>query len=170
MNGTLSYQTAVNVPASEAWLIYGTLQLAYICVPELFESIKPLKGNGEAGTIIQITTIPGICLSSPRELDFVTKYVRSLFYMYEDKLAMVDNKTMMKQVEAHKGGYLSLGFNMFGVRFEVIKKNETSCITKVTIIYDLKEGYIANTVHVSIEPFIALVKYSNNYLVNNHKK
>ncbi|KAK3023998.1 hypothetical protein RJ639_045018 [Escallonia herrerae] len=153
MNGTLSYQTAVNVPAIEAWMIYGTLQLAYICVPELFESIKPLKGNGEAGTIVQITTKPG-----------------SLFYMYEDKLAMVDNKTMIKQVEAHNGGYLNLGFNMFGVRFEVIKKNESSCITKVTIIYDIKEGYIANTIHVSIEPFIALVKYSNNYLVNNHKK
>ncbi|KAK2984368.1 hypothetical protein RJ640_005384 [Escallonia rubra] len=133
-------------------MIYGTLQLAYICVPELFDSIKTLKGNGDVGTILQITTKPG-----------------SLFYTYEDKLAMVDNKMMMKQVEANKGGYLDLGFNMFGVRFEVIKKNESSCITKVTIIYEVKEGYIANTIHVSIEPFIALVKYSNNYLINHHK-
>ncbi|KAK3012123.1 hypothetical protein RJ639_012512, partial [Escallonia herrerae] len=93
----------------------------------------------------------------------------SLFYTYKDEISMVDNENMVKEVHAHEGGYLDLGFNYYGLRSEVIKKTESSCITKVTVRFDVKEGFISNTSYVSIEPFIALMKYSNNYLIKNHK-
>ncbi|KAK2965997.1 hypothetical protein RJ640_000962 [Escallonia rubra] len=155
MIGTLSDEFEVNVPAREAWALYGTLQFTYICVPDLFDKVDVLKGDGGPGTILQPFTKPG---------------TGALFYTYEDEISKVDDKHMVKEVRAHKGGYLSLGFNSYGVRFEVIKKSENSCITKVTVHYDVKEGFISNTSQVSIEPFTALVKYSNNHLIKNHKK
>ncbi|KAK3013562.1 hypothetical protein RJ639_009935 [Escallonia herrerae] len=153
MYGTLSHETEVNVPASEAWALYGTLELTYICVPDLFAKIDISQGDGGVGTVITPTTNPG-----------------SLFSTYVDKILLVDNKKMVKEVHAYQGGYLGLGFNSYLVRFEVIGKSKTSCTTKVTVEYDVKEGFIANTVHVSIEPFIGLVNYGNNYLIKNHKK
>ncbi|KAK3012689.1 hypothetical protein RJ639_008252, partial [Escallonia herrerae] len=69
----------------------------------------------------------------------------TLFYNYEDDISKVDDENMVKE------------------------KSENSCITKVTVQYDVKEGFISNTSHVSIEPFTALVKYSNNHLINKHK-
>ncbi|KAK3035274.1 hypothetical protein RJ639_034797 [Escallonia herrerae] len=153
MIGTLSDEFEVDVPAHEAWALYGTLQFTYICVPDLFDGVEVLKGDGGVGTILQPITKPG-----------------SLFYTYKDEISMVDNENMVKEVHAHEGGYLDLGFNYYGLRFEVIKKTESSCITKVTVRFDVKEGFISNTSYVSIEPFIALMKYSNNYLIKNHKK
>ncbi|KAK3031183.1 hypothetical protein RJ639_035340, partial [Escallonia herrerae] len=138
---------------SEAWALYGTLVLTYICVPDLFAKIDISKGDGGVGTIITPTTNPG-----------------SLFSTYVDKILLVDNEKMVKEVHAYRGGYLGLGFNSYLVRFEVIEKSKTSCTTKVTVEYDVKEGFIANTVHVSIEPFIGLVNYGNNYLIKNHKE
>ncbi|KAK3012121.1 hypothetical protein RJ639_012510 [Escallonia herrerae] len=153
MTGTLSAEFEVNVPAHEAWALYGTLQFTYICVPDLFDSVEVLKGDGGAGTILKPITKPG-----------------SLFHTYEDIISKVDTENMVKELHTHKGAYLDLGFNYHGVRFEVIKKTENSCITKVTVTYDVKEEFISNASYVSIEPFIDLLKYSNNYLINNHKK
>ncbi|KAK2971311.1 hypothetical protein RJ640_001337 [Escallonia rubra] len=150
---TLSDELEVNVPAHEAWALYGTLQFTYICVPDLFDSVEVLEGDGGAGTILKPVTKPG-----------------SLLPAYEDKIAKVDNENMVKEIHTHKGGYLDLGFNYYGVCFQVIKKTESSCITKVTLTYDVKEEFISSTSQVSIEEFSALLKYCNNYLINNHKK
>ncbi|KAK3021622.1 hypothetical protein RJ639_045255 [Escallonia herrerae] len=107
MIGTLSDEFEVNVPAHEAWALYGKLEFTYICVPDLFDKVDVLKGTG------------------------------ALFHTNEDEISKVDDKNMVKEVRASRGGYLSLGFNSYGVRFEVIKKSENSCIIKVTVHYDV---------------------------------
>ncbi|KAK3000882.1 hypothetical protein RJ639_020491 [Escallonia herrerae] len=122
MIGTLSDEFEVNVPAHEAWALYGKLEFTYICVPDLFDKVDVLNGDGGPGTILQPFTKPG---------------TGALFHTNEDEISKVDDKNMVKEVRASKGGYLSLGFNSYGVRFEVIKKSENSCIIKVTVHYDV---------------------------------
>lgn len=57
----------------------------------------------------------------------------------------------MKEAEVVEGGYLEIGFNKYLVRFEVIEKDEESCITKATIEYDIKEDFTDNASFVSID-------------------
>lgn len=61
MVGKLSHEIEVNVPASEAWELYGTLRLGKLIVEEAFpgviEKIEVIEADGEAGTIVKI--IPG---------------------------------------------------------------------------------------------------------------
>ncbi|KAG6655436.1 hypothetical protein CIPAW_05G215900 [Carya illinoinensis] len=58
MVGKLSHEIEVNVPASEAWELYGTLRLGKLIVEEAFpgviEKIEVIEGGGEAGTIVKI--------------------------------------------------------------------------------------------------------------------
>lgn len=57
MFGTASDQRQVNVPASEAWKVYGTLELARLAqetLPQWFQKIVVVEGDGGAGTILDI--------------------------------------------------------------------------------------------------------------------
>lgn len=79
---------------------------------------------------------------------------------------MLDNEKMVKTTEVIEGGYLDMGFNLYRIRFEVIEKDEKSCITKVTIEYDIKEDYAANVSLVVIDPLVGVMEIVANYLTN----
>ncbi|KAK2969022.1 hypothetical protein RJ640_007887 [Escallonia rubra] len=150
MHGTLSTELEVNVPAHEAWELYGTLHLTD--VTHFFEKIEVLGGDGAVGTILKFTLPEGA----------------TAFSTYEEKYTKVDNKKMIKEAEIIEGGYLDLGFTMYRTRFEIIKKSKTSCVTKTTIEYDVKEEDVANFTHVSILPMISIMKDAAAYLLANH--
>ena len=61
MFGQLSHELEVNVPASEAWEIYGTLGISKLLVEDgsAFEKIEVLEGDGESDTILKKTFMPG---------------------------------------------------------------------------------------------------------------
>lgn len=62
MYGTASDERAVKVPASEAWKLIGTLQLAYFIeqsLPHLISKIDVVQGDGSTGTILHATFPPG---------------------------------------------------------------------------------------------------------------
>lgn len=83
---------------------------------------------------------------------------------------MVDDERMVKETEVIEGGYLDLGFTLFRARFEIIDNsqgNSSSCITRATIEYDLKEDSAANASFVSIQPLMAIVNAAANYLLKN---
>ncbi|KAK3020301.1 hypothetical protein RJ639_046513 [Escallonia herrerae] len=152
MHGILSSEVTVNVPASEAWDLYGTLKLMDVVVPEFFSAIDVLKGDGEVGTVLKLFFNPG-----------------ALFYAFEETIVTINEEKMIKETDASKGGYLNMGFNLYRVRYDVIPKSKYSCITRVTLEYDLKEGWISNAQYVSLVPFIGFLRVGSNYLIANTK-
>ncbi|XP_057468544.1 norbelladine synthase-like [Actinidia eriantha] len=154
MFGTVSHEMEVNVPASQAWQLYGTLQLAELTQQQLnhlVDKIELVQGDGGVGTVLHLIFRPGTpALSS-----------------YKEKFTKVDDENRVKEAEVIEGGYLDLGFNLYRVRFEIMEKSENSCITRTTIEYDLKEEEAANASIVSIHPLVMIMEAAAKKLVNN---
>ncbi|KAK4572238.1 hypothetical protein RGQ29_030606 [Quercus rubra] len=89
------------------------------------------RGDGGIGTILKKTYTPG----------------SHGFFVQREKFTKYDNEKRMKELEVMEGGYLDLGLILFHVHFEIIEKDNDSCIIKSTIEYDIKEEAIANTSH-----------------------
>ncbi|KAK3027327.1 hypothetical protein RJ639_040419 [Escallonia herrerae] len=149
MHGTLSDGLEVNVPAHEAWALYGTLKLT--TVTHFFDKIETIQGDGGVGTILKLTLPAGA----------------AVFDSYEEKYTKVDDAKMVKEAEVISGGYLDLGFTLYRTRFDIIKTSKTSCITKTTIEYDVNEEDVANFTYVSILPMISIMKDAATYLLAN---
>ncbi|CAA2966256.1 S-norcoclaurine synthase 2-like [Olea europaea subsp. europaea] len=155
MFGAISEEREVSVPAGEAWKIYGTLRLAKIvgeALPNLIEKIEVVEGDGGAGTVTKLCFPPGAGLGD-----------------YKEKFTVVDDEKRVKETEVVEGGYLDIGFSLYRVRFEVIEKegNSSSCITKSTIEYEVKEEFAANASYVSIQPLVNIMEVAANCLVGS---
>ncbi|KAM4076821.1 hypothetical protein ACJW30_12G093900 [Castanea mollissima] len=143
MFGQLSHELEVNVPASEAWEIYGTLGISKLLVEDgsAFEKIEILEGDGgRSGTILKKTFMP-------------------------EKFTKLDNEKCMKEPEVIKVGYLDLGFTLFCVRVKIIDNDNVSCIIKSTIEYDVKEEAVANTLYVNTDIVAEIAEVAKNYLI-----
>ena len=87
--------------------------------------------------------------------------------MYKEKFTKLDNEKRMKEIEVIEGGYLDLGFTLFRVHFEIIEKDNDSCIIKSTIEYDIKEEAVANTSYVNTDLVAKIAELVKNYLIKN---
>ncbi|KAK3029651.1 hypothetical protein RJ639_037968 [Escallonia herrerae] len=164
MHGTLSDGHEVNVPAQEAWQIYGTLQITH--VTHTFDKIEVLQGDGGVGTTLKLTLPAGnLSLESYVLIETGT----TVFSSYEEMYTKVDDEKMIKEAEVISGGYFDLGFTLYRTRFEIIETSKTSCIPKTTIEYDVNEEEVANFTYVSILPMISMMKDIATYLLENTK-
>lgn len=50
------------MPASKAWAVYGTLELAKLVVGKVVDAVEVVEGDGGMGTIMIITLNPGMSL------------------------------------------------------------------------------------------------------------
>uniref|UniRef100_A0A3Q7I219 Bet v I/Major latex protein domain-containing protein n=1 Tax=Solanum lycopersicum TaxID=4081 RepID=A0A3Q7I219_SOLLC len=138
-------------PHSEAWKVYGTLQLANIVVKELphvLHKVDVIEGDGGTGTVLKLTFPPGT----------------PLFTYSKERFTVVDDEKKVKVALVVEGGILDHGFTFFQVRFDVIEKSETTCITKATIEYEVKEEAAANVSFVSIQTFVTIMEAVAMYL------
>ncbi|KAL5054970.1 hypothetical protein RYX36_035652 [Vicia faba] len=152
MSGQVEHELELEVPASEAWELIGTLGIAKLLgeeMPELFQKVEIVEGDGGVGTILNLTFTPGI--PGPAS--------------YKEKFTKVDNEKLIKETEVVEGGYLDIGFTLFRVRLQVIEKGKESSIVKASIEYEVKEA--ANAALVSIEPLANIVQVVKNYLGRN---
>ncbi|KAI3443685.1 hypothetical protein Pfo_000350 [Paulownia fortunei] len=159
MFGAVSEEREVNVPASEAWKLYGSLQLDKIIgesIPSVASKINIVQGDGGVGTIVEVFFPPG--------LDGLISY--------KEKFTVVDNEKRVKEAEMVEGGLLDLGFTLYRVRIEVIEKEgmKNQCITRSTIEYEVKEEAAANAALVSIQPLVDMMQFCANYLLQNYNK
>ncbi|KAL0340870.1 UNVERIFIED_CONTAM: S-norcoclaurine synthase 2 [Sesamum radiatum] len=160
MEGRVSEEIEVKVPASEAWKLYGTLQLANIvreALPNLISKIDVVQGDGSVGTILHLFFAPG----ENREGGPSS---------YKEKFTVVDDERRVKETEVVEGGFLDLGFTLYRVRFEVVEKegNKEECVTRSTVEYELKEEAAANAALVSIQPLVAVMQVAADYLTKNY--
>ncbi|KAM4069474.1 hypothetical protein ACB094_12G093000 [Castanea mollissima] len=146
MSGQLSHELEVNVLTSEAWELYGKLGLAKLLVEEgsIVEKIEVIEGDGGIGTILKKTYAP----------------------VQREKFTKYDNEKRMKELKVMEGG-LDLGLTLFCVCFEIIEKDNDSCIIKSTIKYDIKEEAVANTSYVTIDLVAKIAEIAKNFLIKN---
>ncbi|KAL0452289.1 UNVERIFIED_CONTAM: hypothetical protein Slati_1207000 [Sesamum latifolium] len=164
MVGRVWEEIEVKVPATEAWKLYGSLQLAKIVgegLPNLFSRVEVVEGDGSAGTIVRVVFAPGDDEIGNREGGAI---------VVEEKFTVVDDERRVKEAEVVEGGYLDLGFTLYRVRLEVIEKEgkKEECMTRSTIEYELKEEAAANAASVSIEHLRAIMKLAADYLTKNY--
>ncbi|XP_042018685.1 norbelladine synthase-like [Salvia splendens] len=154
----MSAEMTVDVPATEAWKLYGTLQLPKVAEEANSDSISRVdvvQGDGGAGTILEVVFCPGM---------------GGGMKSFKEKFMVVDNKKRVKEAEVVEGGFLDLGFTLYRMRFNVIEVegNEKQCITRSTIEYELKEEAAANGEIASIKPYIGLMLLCAKYLLRNN--
>ncbi|XP_054811110.1 norbelladine synthase-like [Prosopis cineraria] len=131
MSGKFEHELELDVPASTAWDLFGTIRIGEFVqkeMPSLFQKVELVEGDGGVGTILKLTFAPG----TPGPA------------FYKEKFTKIDNENRIKETEVVEGGYLELGFTLFRVRFEVTEKGEDSSIVKSTVEYELKEDALAN--------------------------
>lgn len=76
----------------------------------------------------------------------------------------------MKENEVFEGGYCDLGFSKYFIRFEIIEKDEKSCITKATTVYELKEDADPKLASlVSVDQMMVAMTLAANKVVNKSK-
>jgi len=62
MSGQLEHELELHVPASEAWDLFGTIGIGKLVeaeMPELFQKVELIEGDGGVGTILKLTFTPG---------------------------------------------------------------------------------------------------------------
>ncbi|XP_042019216.1 norbelladine synthase-like [Salvia splendens] len=149
MYGTMSAEMTVDVPATEAWKLYGTLQLPKVAEEansDFISRVDVVQGDSGARTIFEVVFRPGM---------------GGGMKSFKEKFMVVDNEKRVKEAEVVEGGFLDLGFTLYRMRFNVIEVegNEKQCITRSTIEYELKEEAAANVEIASIKPFTGLTLY-----------
>ncbi|GMH18479.1 hypothetical protein Nepgr_020320 [Nepenthes gracilis] len=155
MFGRVSHELEIQVPASKAWALYGTLRLSRLCEEKfpIFEEIRLVEGDGGVGTILQLVIVPGV----------------EGAHSCKEKFTKIDEEKRLKESEVIEGGFLELGFTLYRVRFEVIEKGEddSACIVKSTIEYELNDELASNVSLVSIKSLEEIAKLAATYLVED---
>ncbi|KAK3038775.1 hypothetical protein RJ639_027362 [Escallonia herrerae] len=151
--GSIFTEMEVNVPASKAWTIYGTTDLMKITLPNYLKSVEILEGDGGVGTI---------CRTTPLEGTRIILFLRRPSYL--EKFTKVDNENLVKEVDIIEGAFLDYGFNFYRIRFENIVTGENSCLTRTTLLFDVKEEYVANVSLVPIGTSTNIMKDISAYV------
>ncbi|XP_028753374.1 S-norcoclaurine synthase-like [Neltuma alba] len=156
MSGKLEHELELDVPASTAWDLFGTIRIAELVekeMPSLFQKVELVEGDGGVGTILKLTFVPGTPGPS----------------FYKEKFTKINNEDRIKETEVAEGGYLELGFTVFRIRFHVIEKGEESSIIKSTVEYELREDALANAPIASnaIQSLAGITQMAKAYLNKN---
>ncbi|XP_058104024.1 norbelladine synthase-like [Magnolia sinica] len=136
MQGKLSHEWEVRVPASIVWETYGTLELGKVVaqlLPNLIEKVELVEGDGGVGTVLALTLPEG----TPG------------FNFYKEKFTKIDHENRVKETEVVEGGYLLFGFTLYRVRLEIIEKDNGTSIIRSSVEYEIGEGSAADPSIVS---------------------
>ncbi|KAJ7982648.1 S-norcoclaurine synthase-like [Quillaja saponaria] len=150
--GQVTHELELNVPASHAWGLYGTLRLPKL-IEEGFSNVIQrieVEGDGGVGTVLNVIYQPG---TGPTNNN---KEIR--------KFTIIDNEKRIKEAETISGGYLELGFTLYRIRFEIIEKGSDSSIIKNVIEYELKPEAEANASLVSTQTVAGIAELAKKLL------
>ncbi|KAF6156746.1 hypothetical protein GIB67_033215 [Kingdonia uniflora] len=152
MQGSLSHELEVGVPASVVWDLYkglGIGKLVSELAPHVIEKVEVVEGDGGLGTVLKLTFPAGT----------------PMLTFYKEKFTIVDHEKRIKETEVIEGGFLDLGFSLYRVTFEIIEKDTDSSIIKSIVEYQVKQEFASNASVVSIGPVGAVSEMAAKYLL-----
>ncbi|MCL7025597.1 hypothetical protein MKW94_012459 [Papaver nudicaule] len=154
MRYELNNEIDVPLSARSIWNVYASKDLPKLIVkllPEVFQQIDYISGDGGVGTVIRIIFPPG---SVPR--------------MYKEVFKTIDHVHRLKEVQQLSGGYLAMGVTYYMDKFKIISTGPNSCIIRSTTEYEVPDHLAEKfTSLISIEGLVpmaqAIVKYVQEF-------
>ncbi|KAK8477092.1 hypothetical protein V6N13_088863 [Hibiscus sabdariffa] len=156
MQGQVSKDTPVGVPAALMWDVYRGLELGRLVdkiAPDVLGRVEFLEGDGGVGTIAKLTFPPAPGSSEGG-------------YMME-RFTKVDDENRVKETELIEGGYKALGFDVVRIRLEIIEKDSESCIVRSSIEYEVDDKLADVVSHVSVKPLETMAEIVGKHLTQN---
>lgn len=157
MKGSLCHEHEAALPAEELWEVYSKLRLAELVVelmPDVISKIDVEEGVGGVGTVLCLTFGPGV----------------PGFTYYKEKFMKIDHEKRSKEAIIVEGGYLSMGFTSYLVRFEILEKSKDTSIIKSTIEYEVPEEHAQNASFVTTDAVALISEKVSNYLIAKKAK
>ncbi|MCL7030457.1 hypothetical protein MKW94_013060 [Papaver nudicaule] len=154
MRYELNNEIDVQLSAASIWKVYASKDLPKLIVkllPEVFQQIDYIEGNGGVGTVIRVIFVPG---SVPR--------------MYREMFRKIDHVHRVKEVQQISGGYLAMGVTSYVDKFKIISTGPNSCTIRSTTEYEVPDN-LADKVNslISIEGLVpmahAIIKYVKEF-------
>ncbi|KAI3997574.1 hypothetical protein MKX01_029405 [Papaver californicum] len=141
----------VELSARSIWKVYSSKDLPSLIVkllPEVFDRIDVLEGNGGVGTVCRIVFPPG---SVPRS--------------YKEMFTKIDHVHRLKEVTQISGGYLAMGVTFYMDSFKIISTGPNSCIIRSITDYEVPD-HLADKVNtlISIEGLVPMAKAIIKYV------
>ncbi|PIA26972.1 hypothetical protein AQUCO_08400025v1 [Aquilegia coerulea] len=156
MEGHLSHELEVNVPANEVWEVYRGLELGRLVtelLPNLIEKVELVEGDGGVGTILNVV------FPIPPETP-------AIFTSWKEKFTKIDDEKRLKEAEVIEGAFLQLGFSLYRVTFVINEKDANSCIIKSMVDYKLDTESAANASLVSTQALELIAQAIGKYLTD----
>ncbi|RZC43430.1 hypothetical protein C5167_036379 [Papaver somniferum] len=126
MEKVIRYDLEVPTSADSIWAVYGSPDiprlLRDVLLPDVFEKLDVIEGDGGVGTVLQVVFHPG---AVPRS--------------YKERFETVDHEKRLMEVSIIEGGYLDMGCTFYLNRIHVLEKTSKSCVIKSSIVYRVEE-------------------------------
>ncbi|KAI3845148.1 hypothetical protein MKX03_019815 [Papaver bracteatum] len=152
----LSSELEVAAPAEFVWAVFSSKEVPKLVpklLPNAFEKVEILEGDGGLGTVIDIVFPQGHVPLS-----------------YKEKIVTVDNQERLKETQQIEGGYLDMGVTFFIESFQMIEKDADSCIIKSTVRYEVPDDLAPNVSHlISAEHLLTMAKVGAKYALSLRK-
>ncbi|KAI3977559.1 hypothetical protein MKX01_000472 [Papaver californicum] len=146
----------IGASADEIWALYGSKDLWKLMIklqPDVFERVGLVAFDGGVGTIIHMVMTPG--LNGLHLHDFDVELVR------------IDHDNKVLVVQQIKGGYLDLGFSFFQITFEVLAKDDSSCVIRTTTSVEMDQKFESNASIIAVDEMYGLAKAIAKYVLDN---
>ncbi|KAI3997583.1 hypothetical protein MKX01_029414 [Papaver californicum] len=151
MRYELNNEIDVPLSASSIWKVYSCKELPKLIVkllPQVFDRIDYISGDGGVGTVIRIVFPPG---EVPR--------------MYREMFRKIDHVNRLKEVQQISGGYLAMGVTSYVDKFKIISTGPNSCTIRSTTEYEVPDN-LADKVNklISIEGLVPMAHAIVDYV------
>ncbi|KAG6507732.1 norbelladine synthase-like [Zingiber officinale] len=157
MKGALCHELEVQVDASELWEVFSHLKLGQLVpqlLPNIFEKVELVEGDGGVGTVLLCTFAAGI--GGPRH--------------YKEKFVKIDHENRVKEAAGVEGGLLELGFTYYLIRFQIVEKERGSSIIRSTVEFEVDEEHKTNASLASTDIVAVIGEAVAGYLLEEKKK
>ncbi|XWS58720.1 hypothetical protein CRYUN_Cryun08bG0058800 [Craigia yunnanensis] len=127
MQGHLSQDTLVEVPAAVIWDVYRSLELGKLInelLRDVIGTLEVVQGDVGVGTILKIYFPPG----SPGP-----SYMKEM-------VTKIDDEKRVKESEVIEGGFKDVEFEHCRLRLQIIEKDaESSIIIRLSVEYEIDD-------------------------------
>ncbi|XP_074576014.1 norbelladine synthase-like isoform X1 [Curcuma longa] len=157
MKGALCHELEVKLDASELWEVYSHLKLGQLVpqlLPDIFEKVELVEGDGGVGTVLLCTLAAGA--GGPR--------------YYKEKFVKIDHENRVKEAVGVEGGLLELGFTYYMIRLEIVEKESGSSIIRSTVEFEVDEEHAANAALATTDIVAVIGEAVTGYLLEKKKK
>ncbi|KAK9120539.1 hypothetical protein Syun_018156 [Stephania yunnanensis] len=129
-------------------------QLAYKLLPDVIKMVELVEGDGGVGTVLKVTfpPVPGLGFTN-----------------FKEKFTKIDHENRIKESDVIEGGYLTLGFSLYRVIFEIIEKDAESSTIRSVIEYEVGEEFAKNATLVTTKPLEAIAEAIAKYIIDGKR-